>query len=246
MPQNSIAACSDGIEKAKQALKRKGLNRQKLVGYKDCNLSRSTIYNFFNGKYVSNESFVSVCKVLELDFDEVAGIAQASRQVSEQSAQNSEPVCETINIKLPGQQRRNLQQALLDAFPSKSSLEQMLSFELDKNLNAIVEGGSLQDIVFALITTAVSQGWIQDLVRAAKASNPGNSKLQNIASELLTSTLTETINIDELVQTARDKIGAYIEERCGTMRVLDMTQPMGLDDIYTRAGYLLIFTSDRS
>ncbi|GJD19581.1 signal transduction protein with Nacht domain, putative [Rivularia sp. IAM M-261] len=45
-------------------------------------------------------------------------------------------------------------------------------------------------------------------------------------------------SIDELVQTAREKIGAYIEERCGTMRVLDMTQPMGLDDIYTSVNIL--------
>ncbi|MBW4599867.1 MAG: hypothetical protein KME29_09680 [Calothrix sp. FI2-JRJ7] len=49
---------------------------------------------------------------------------------------------------------------------------------------------------------------------------------------------TETINIDELVQTARDKLGAYIEERCSTMRVLDMEQPIGLDDIYTSVNIL--------
>ncbi|GJD22640.1 hypothetical protein RIVM261_075960 [Rivularia sp. IAM M-261] len=88
-------------------------------------------------------------------------------------------------MELSGQQRKNLQQALLDAFPSKSLLEQMLSFELNKNLNVIVEGGSLQNIVFQLITTAESEGWVQDLVRAARKSNPGNSNLKNIAEELL-------------------------------------------------------------
>lgn len=98
MPQNSIAACPDGIEKAKQALRKKGLSRQKLAGYKDCNLSRSTIDNFFNGKAVSNESFVNICEVLELDFDEIAGILQASNQVSEQSAPQNESLTETINI----------------------------------------------------------------------------------------------------------------------------------------------------
>jgi predicted NACHT family NTPase len=141
MPQNSIAACSDGIEKAKQALKRKGLSQQKLARYNGCNLSRSTIDNFFNGKAVSNESFVNICEVLELDFDEIAGIPQASKQVTEQSA------------------------------PLRESCR-------------------------------------------------------------------ETINIGELVRTARDKIGAYIEERCGTMRVLDMTHPIGLDDIYTNVNIL--------
>lgn len=137
MPQNSIAACPNGIEKAKQALKRKGLSRQKLAGYKDCNLSRSTIDNFFKGKAVNSDSFVNICEVLELDFDEIAGISQ----ISERSAPRNE-------------------------------------------------------------------------------------------------SLTETINIDELVQTVRDKISPYIEERCNTMRVLDMAQPIGLDDIYTSVNIL--------
>lgn len=50
--------------------------------------------------------------------------------------------------------------------------------------------------------------------------------------------LNETINIDELVQSAREKIGGDIEKRCGTMRVLDMSQPIGLNDIYTSVNIL--------
>ncbi|RUS93308.1 hypothetical protein DSM106972_096640 [Dulcicalothrix desertica PCC 7102] len=56
--------------------------------------------------------------------------------------------------------------------------------------------------------------------------------------------LTETIHIDELVITAREKIGADIEERCG-MRVLDMTQPIGLDHIYTSVNILEKITGRR-
>ena len=40
---------------------------------------------------------------------------------------------------LSGSQRQQLQEALMDAFPGRSSLEQILSFELDKNLNAIAK-----------------------------------------------------------------------------------------------------------
>lgn len=90
------------------------------------------------------------------------------------------------NMIINGQQKRKLQEALINAFPNTASLEQMLSFELDINLRAIAGEGSLQDIVFKLIQTAESQGWIEDLVRKALNSNPGNLKLKAINEELLT------------------------------------------------------------
>ena len=39
--------------------------------------------------------------------------------------------------------------------------------------------------------------------------------------------------LDALVQEVKHKIAADVTERCGTMRVLDMTQPVDLDRIYT-------------
>lgn len=88
-------------------------------------------------------------------------------------------------MSLSGQQRKRLQDALIDAFPNTASLEQMLAFELNKNLRAIAGEGSLQEIVFRLIQVAESQGWIEDLVRGAYNSNPGNQRLRIIAGELL-------------------------------------------------------------
>jgi hypothetical protein len=88
-------------------------------------------------------------------------------------------------MRLSGQQRRILQEALIGAFPYKSSLKQMLSFGLDKNLDAIAGGNNLQDIVFTVIEAAEAQGWVEDLVRAAREQNPGNPALKAIAQELL-------------------------------------------------------------
>jgi predicted NACHT family NTPase len=88
-------------------------------------------------------------------------------------------------MRLSQKQRKELQDALVDAFPDKSSLEQMLLYELDKKLNAIAGGSNLKEIIFKLIETAESQGWIEDLVRAAYRDNPGNPKLKAIAEELL-------------------------------------------------------------
>ncbi|WP_460207058.1 HEAT repeat domain-containing protein [Scytonema sp. NUACC21] len=91
---------------------------------------------------------------------------------------------ETLKQQISGQQRKQLQDALVDAFPTKSSLEQMLSFGLNKKLAAIAGEGNLQEIVFNILKEAEAQGWIKILVHAARHSNPGNSKLQAIAQML--------------------------------------------------------------
>jgi internalin A len=84
------------------------------------------------------------------------------------------------NIKLSGSQRKQIHKALMDAFPTKSSLDRLLSHELDKNLDEIAGGNDLRDIVFNLIKTAEAEGWVEELIRAAKEDNPGNSLLNAI------------------------------------------------------------------
>ncbi|WP_017741293.1 effector-associated domain EAD1-containing protein [Scytonema hofmannii] len=83
------------------------------------------------------------------------------------------------------EQRKKLRDALIGAFPEKSSLEQLLYFELDRNLNQITKDSNLEVIVFELIRTAETQGWFEELILAAKNSNSGNLLLQEIATELL-------------------------------------------------------------
>ena len=47
-----------------------------------------------------------------------------------------------------------------------------------------------------------------------------------------------TIDINSLVNTIREQVKADIENRCGTMRILDMSHPIGLNDIYTKVNIL--------
>lgn len=53
------------------------------------------------------------------------------------------------------------------------------------------------------------------------------------------------LDIDTLVQNLREKLVPSIQQRCGTIRVLDMTQPMDLVDIYTSVNLLEQLTGDR-
>ena len=79
---------------------------------------------------------------------------------------------------LSGQQRKKLQDALMDAFPDKSSLEQMISFQLNKNLDEIASGNDLKEVVFKLIKKAESGSWIKNLISGACEYNPGNQSLK--------------------------------------------------------------------
>ncbi len=58
------------------------------------------------------------------------------------------------------------------------------------------------------------------------------------APSSINTNLNQASEIDTLVQEVRQKIQSYIQELCGTMRVLDMTQPIGLGDIYTDVNIL--------
>jgi predicted NACHT family NTPase len=53
------------------------------------------------------------------------------------------------------------------------------------------------------------------------------------------------INIEELVQQVRDRSRQIIQERCATMRVLDMSHPINLENIYTGTDVLEKITSRR-
>ena len=87
-------------------------------------------------------------------------------------------------MRLSGEQRKKLHDALIDAFPEKSSLRQILSFQLNKNLNEITSGTNLSEVTFELIEKAEAENWVKDLVNAALRENPRNSKLRDIAESL--------------------------------------------------------------
>ena len=87
-------------------------------------------------------------------------------------------------MKLNGRQQQQFQQALLSAFPSKAKLAQMVSFELDWQLDAIAGGENLTEIVFNLIQYAQSQGKIDQLFAAARCQNIGNSLLHHFVQQL--------------------------------------------------------------
>ena len=88
------------------------------------------------------------------------------------------------HMALSSERRKKLRDALINAFPEKSSLEQMLWFELDKNLDTIASGDNLEAVVFNLIKKAEAENWVEDLIDAAQRENPGNQSLKYAARVL--------------------------------------------------------------
>ncbi|MGF2036759.1 MAG: NACHT domain-containing NTPase [Nostoc sp. CmiVER01] len=125
--RQSISATPEGLEQAQKALQQvcKG---KKILLADSAYVGRTVVQNFFAGRPVGIESFQTICKQLELDWQQVAGLS---------------------------------------------------------------------------------------------------SPKQN-----------EDLEIAKLVQEVRSYIQPYIQQRCDTMRVLDMSQPIGLDDIYISVNIL--------
>lgn len=73
-----------------------------------------------------------------------------------------------------------------------------------------------------------------------------NTDWQEVAELQTATSQADTItDIDALVQQARLQIQPYIREKCGSMRVLDMTQSIELDQIYIRVNILERITGRR-
>src|SRR4051812_3326517 len=80
---------------------------------------------------------------------------------------------------MPGVQFEEIWKAFFTGY-SKRSLEQMLKFRLNVNLNDIVADGPMRDIVFDLLSQSEREGWTTDLVREGYRFNPRNPDLLKI------------------------------------------------------------------
>lgn len=88
------------------------------------------------------------------------------------------------DLKLTGPQVKQLADALMEAFPAQAALSRMVRYGLNENLAAIVGGGSLNEMVFDLITLwAEPQARTDELIVAARESNPRNPALRVVAEQ---------------------------------------------------------------
>jgi len=80
-------------------------------------------------------------------------------------------------------------------------------------------------------------------IKAQSVQNPLIA--DKFVPDLATIATTTNTDIEELVRQLRDRSQQVIQERCATMRVLDMSHPMRLEDIYTGTDVLEKISSRR-
>ena len=85
---------------------------------------------------------------------------------------------------MTGPQRKKLCLALEAAFLEPDDLAQLVSFGLNKNLEAIVKPGALNSRIFNLVVKCEAQGWLEQLLVAAREENPGNDQLKLVGWEI--------------------------------------------------------------
>jgi hypothetical protein len=84
--------------------------------------------------------------------------------------------------EMNGREIEALRDAFLRAF-DPASFDEMLRLRLDRNLAALVGPGPFKTVAFDLITVAVREGWVAELIRAAREYNPGNPALRQFCTD---------------------------------------------------------------
>lgn len=296
MKSKSLQASKEGIISANNSLKSKKLTKKNLSDRTD--LSITTIANFFSRKFIKKNNFLAICKILELDWQEISyeitNNDAKKKQLSKNNFQDKFIVefdvfisYNSIDKEIAHELGETLKKQgisvwiddweLIPGRPWQKALENIVK----KTKTAIVligkEGvGPWQDLeIRSFISEFVSRGLPIIPVILPGASN--KSELPLLLKEvawidfregLTTSAIerlrwgiegikpdtainpdisnkTFTHDIDLLLQEIRDKSRTYIKSKCGEMRVLDMTKPIGLNDIYTDVNILENLTSNQ-
>lgn len=79
---------------------------------------------------------------------------------------------------------RDLQDALISAFPNRAALKQMVALGINEKLDSITGENNLREAVFELLEWAQARNKVEKLVKAALAENPYNPELINVAGRL--------------------------------------------------------------
>ena len=84
---------------------------------------------------------------------------------------------------------------------------------------SLLKGNNIQEDTFKAVCKELQLNW-QDVVDESHLTNVDTNKIESLVTKL------------------RHQVQPDIENRCGTMRIFDMTQPIGLGDIYTQVNIL--------
>ena len=78
---------------------------------------------------------------------------------------------------------KQLNEALLSAYPFLHGLKRLVRFRMEENLEDIAPGNSLPETVTNLTKWAVEQGRLDELIQQAYQANPANRQLYDFVQQ---------------------------------------------------------------
>ncbi len=79
--------------------------------------------------------------------------------------------------QIVGEMFKRFEVALISAYPTPESLERLVRYELNENLDSIAHGENLRDVAYRLLRWAEANGRFHELIEKAYAQNSGNEHL---------------------------------------------------------------------
>jgi predicted NACHT family NTPase len=95
MTKRSLKASPSGVEQAKKAFERKGWTQEYLAAEVGLQ-TRQSIWKFFSGRPIERYIFIDICKSLDLDWAEIAGLTGES--LAETTESNPQATLNTGDI----------------------------------------------------------------------------------------------------------------------------------------------------
>ena len=164
-----------------------------------------SIYNQLSKDYINDGEKIALVVFLEYLIGLDSSLSQEDKLFIEyvinqgkQSKINHQPLSQSkfssnkiklpftpMTIKLDGKHYKQIQEALIDAFPSYNNLKMMIRFTLDENLDNITSSqNNLSEATFDLIAWANSQNKLPELIKGACQENSGNELLKSCYQEI--------------------------------------------------------------
>jgi len=218
MSSRSLKASPEGAEHARLALAQKAWTQQVLSD--KLAVSRQTVVKFFNGKPIDRRTFAQICQLLDLPLEDILfaeGVESNAIDPSLNSMRlkNSIPVNSGRSLAVSQQGRKIAQRKLKELCLTQTTLAEKLMISRQP-VNKFFNGKPIDRRYFMEICEYLGLD------------------LESVVFK----TSENTFDIDSLVEDIRHKVFSDIQERCGSMRILDMTQPVSIEDIYTDVNVL--------
>ena len=98
------------------------------------------------------------------------------------------------------------------------------------------KGEAISQELFVKICDRLNLDW--QIIAGLKTFDAEKEIELNSSNSLIASQLDLAADIDVLVSKLRSQVRSSIREQCGTMRILDMSHPVEINDIYTNVNIL--------